>query len=98
MAEGAAVAGFAGEAAAGVEVGSGDGGDDGGDDVGDGGAVMMGTPYGNSSPWQWIKTLEPVSDGGPHQDWTWPGDDEGCTCPWERGWHHGKALPSSSPW
>lgn len=101
MAEGAAVAGFAGEVAAGVEMGSGDdgeGGDGGDDDVDGGGAVMMGTPYGNPSPWQWIKTLGPVNDGGPHPDWTWPGDDEGCTCPWEKGWHHGKALPSSSPW
>lgn len=53
MAEGAAVADFVGEAAADVEVGSGDdgeGGDGGDDDVGDVGAVMMEAPYGNPSP------------------------------------------------
>lgn len=97
---GAAVAGSAGEAAAGVKVGSGGDGEggDGDDDVGDGGAVMTEVPYGSPSPLQWIKSLEPMSDGGPHPDWTWPGDDEGCTCPWEKGWHRGRALPSSSPW
>lgn len=100
MAEGAAVAGSAGKAAADVKMGSGGDGEggDGDDDVGDGGAVMTEVPCGSPSPWQWIKSLEPMSDGGPHLDWTWPGDDEGCTCPWEKGWHRGKALPSSSPW
>lgn len=79
---GAAAAGSAGEAAAGVKVGSGgDGGGGDDDDEGDGGAVMTEVPYGSPSPWRWIKSLEPVSDGGPHPDWTWPGDDEGCTCP-----------------